>query len=95
MVYAVVADNQQELVIVLAIPLIAIMSAVVQVSIMDAVVDKLEFLPVLVTVLVMLMLAVVADSRVLLVVMNNVLATKFLIDVQSVAVTDVNANVLH
>ena len=95
MVYAVVADNQQELVIVLAIPLIAITSAVVQVSIVDAVVDKLEFLPVLVTVLVMLMLAVVADSRVLLVVMNNVLATKFLIDVQSVAVTDVNANVLH
>ena len=95
MVYAVVADNQQELVIVLAIPLIAITFAVVQVSIVGAVVDKLEFLPVLVTVLVMLMLAVVADSRVLLVVMNNVLATKFLIDVQSVAVTVLNANVLH
>ena len=95
MVYAVVADNQQVLVIVLAIPLIAITFAVVQVSIVGAVVDKLEFLPVLVTVLVMLMLAVVADSRVLLVVMNNVLATKFLIDVQSVAVTVLNANVLH
>ena len=65
MVYAVVADNQQELVIVLAIPLIVQGHAVVQVSIMAAVVavalsmlavavDKQEYLLVLVTVLVML-----------------------------------------
>ena len=106
MVCVVVAESQQVHVIALVKPLIVLGHAVVQVSIVGAVVvvallmlavavDKLEFLPVLVTVLVMLMLAVVADSRVLLVVMNNVLATKFLIDVQSVAVTDVNANVLH